>query len=255
MGRIIEHIVPAGPAGWLSNIVVDFYGPGIKARWKEAFTTLARFNGMADPHWVFAGQTLHVPADYDDLLARVKTGRLATAGFEVDPEALTDDPAALAIANAPVAGAPLRLYLPAGRGFTSGFGPRAAIPGVVGAHFHPGCDASWWGCGGYLLRALADGVVTAASDTGNGYGVHVIVDGRPGPVYLLAHLPATRVAVGQTVVAGQTILGAIGSTGMSSGDHLHLEVQRDPEEDGWSWGASVDPAEMVSIVAAARAAA
>ena len=248
MPQIIEHVVPAGPTGWMSNIVVDFYGAGIKARWKEAFTLLSRFNGMRDPNWVFAGQTLHIPTDYDDLIARVRDGRLASTGFEVAPELLPEyDPSALARANAR-SGGPLRLPLPPGRGFTSGFGPRAAIPGVVGAHFHSGVDVSWAGCGGYPLRALASGVVTAAADTGNGYGVHVIVDGRPGPVYLLAHLRSAAVKVGQTVRVGD-ILGAIGSTGMSTGDHLHLETQTDVEEDGWSWGSSVDPAEMVDVVA------
>ena len=57
-----------------------------------------------------------------------------------------------------------------------------------------------------------------------GYGNHIIVDHENGYHTLYAHLSQINVAVGQKVGRGATI-GLIGSTGRSTGPHLHFEIR------------------------------
>ena len=81
-----------------------------------------------------------------------------------------------------------------------------------------------------VFAALAGKVVEAG--LGGAYGNHIIVRHDNGVETLYAHLNSTAVAKGDRVLRGQRI-GAVGSTGNSSGPHLHFEVikngtQRDP---------------------------
>ena len=72
--------------------------------------------------------------------------------------------------------------------------------------------------------ASAGGVVTFAG--GNAccsYGLYVVVDHGNGMQTLYAHLSKIGVSVGQVVAQGQ-YLGTSGSTGYSTGEHLHFEV-------------------------------
>jgi murein DD-endopeptidase MepM/ murein hydrolase activator NlpD len=73
-----------------------------------------------------------------------------------------------------------------------------------------------------------------ASDTGTviytgcltwGYGCHVIVDHGNGYQSLYAHLSAIDASAGQVVGKGQR-LGVMGSTGRSTGTHLHFEIRQ-----------------------------
>ncbi len=75
------------------------------------------------------------------------------------------------------------------------------------------------------ILAADSGVVTFAGCINWGYGCHIKMDHGNGYTTLYAHLSQIRVAVGQRVARGN-ILGIMGSTGRSTGPHLHFEVNR-----------------------------
>jgi murein DD-endopeptidase MepM/ murein hydrolase activator NlpD len=110
----------------------------------------------------------------------------------------------------------------------SGFGYR--VHPITGAsRMHTGVDMS---CGnGTPIGAAGAGVVQAAGWQG-GYGNAVVIDHGNGLATLYGHQSSLAVSVGQSVSAGQTI-GYVGSTGFSTGPHLHWEV--------WVNGTPVDP--------------
>jgi len=111
--------------------------------------------------------------------------------------------------------------LPAGMdSISSGFGYRSD-PFTRHGSFHPGLD--FRGPLGAPIYAAARGSVSFVGQR-SGYGNCVEVTHGDGLVTRYAHMSAFRTHVGQQVVAGQTI-GAIGSTGRSTGPHLHFEVR------------------------------
>lgn len=90
---------------------------------------------------------------------------------------------------------------------------------------HKGLDiAQNGGCYRHPAVAAADGVVIQASNTGNGYGNCVIIDHGNGITTLYAHFDECVVSVGDEVKAGD-VVGLIGNTGYSFGNHLHFEVR------------------------------
>lgn len=74
------------------------------------------------------------------------------------------------------------------------------------------------------IYAADSGVVVKATKTGGGYGNHVIIDHGNGYTTLYAHMSRREVQYGQKVQKGQ-VIGYIGSTGNSSGPHLHFEIR------------------------------
>jgi murein DD-endopeptidase MepM/ murein hydrolase activator NlpD len=105
---------------------------------------------------------------------------------------------------------------------TSSFGVRTD-PFTGRPAFHPGQDFR----GAYRtpIHVTARGVVSFTGQR-NGYGNTIEVDHGHGLLTRYAHLAAIKVRPGQTVAAGQEI-GAMGSTGRSTGVHLHYEVWQD----------------------------
>lgn len=102
---------------------------------------------------------------------------------------------------------------------SSSFGSRRH-PVTGRPDFHYGIDIA--GIPGTPVLAAADGTVILAGRQGN-YGLLVVVDHGYGLRTLYAHLSRIVVRPGQRVVKGQRI-GALGSTGLSTGPHLHYEV-------------------------------
>jgi len=92
---------------------------------------------------------------------------------------------------------------------------------------HNGIDIAGNNCNGKPALAACDGVVVRA-DWYNGYGNCVIIDHGNGVQTLYAHLSKHSVKVGDIVSAGDEV-GKIGSTGNSTGPHLHFEVHVDGE--------------------------
>lgn len=114
---------------------------------------------------------------------------------------------------------PAGFIMPAGGWITSGFGTRRhPILGTV--RNHAGVDFS--GATGNPVWTVQSGVVISAGSLG-GYGKTVIVD-HGGYTTLYAHMSKIRVSVGDSIAQG-TRVGDIGSTGLSTGPHLHFEVR------------------------------
>jgi murein DD-endopeptidase MepM/ murein hydrolase activator NlpD len=102
----------------------------------------------------------------------------------------------------------------------SGFGVRQD-PFTGSPAMHTGIDIH--GEPGDAVRASADGIVTAAGWSG-GYGRSVDIDHGNGLTTRYAHLSSVDVHVGQSVKSGQ-VLGKVGSSGRSTGPHLHYETR------------------------------
>ncbi len=92
---------------------------------------------------------------------------------------------------------------------------------------HNGIDIADSECNGAPAVAAADGIVIRA-DWYGGYGNCVIIDHGNGVQTLYAHFKSLTVSVGDVVKAGD-VVGKIGSTGNSTGPHLHFEVHVDGE--------------------------
>ena len=102
---------------------------------------------------------------------------------------------------------------------SSHFGPRSS-PGGIGSSNHQGLDIAF--PSGTKVLACESGTVTKAGWY-SGYGLCVIIDHGKGIQTLYAHLSKVNAKKGQKVVRGQYI-GNVGSTGNSTGPHLHLGV-------------------------------
>lgn len=246
--------VPAGREGWLSSIALRFYGQALRrdpARWARAYRLLATFNNLASEHEVFAGQVLAVPDTLAELERRVARGEVHLVE-PPDPAASPDDPAAVALANAPTPGAAVQLPVPAGVRVVSGFGPRGVV-GPYPPHFHRGVDLAGPGYPEWVQPAGIAGVVERAADAGDGYGRSVVVAAAAAGIRVLyAHLGDLRVRRGQAVGA-DTPLGEIGDTGKSAGEHLHLavlplSVAVIPGR-AWAYSQEVDPAPYLQLCA------
>lgn len=107
--------------------------------------------------------------------------------------------------------------------FTSGFGVRSD-PFRGAAAMHAGIDLA--GPNGTPIYATADGVVAEAGYNRGGYGNLIKVDHGRGIETRYGHLSAILVSPGQRITRGQQI-ARMGSTGRSTGSHLHYEVRID----------------------------
>lgn len=120
--------------------------------------------------------------------------------------------------------APVQWPFEVGVPITAGYGSSSYLATFSTAHngvdFTPGEGAE--------IHAVAAGTVRIATEAGGGYGVTVVIDHIIDGELIstrYAHMQygSLRVAEGDTVTAGQ-VIGSVGSTGRSTGPHLHLEV-------------------------------
>ncbi len=113
---------------------------------------------------------------------------------------------------------------------TSPFGNRLH-PILKTYKLHTGVDIAGSGCNGKPVVAAASGTVIVAKYN-SAYGNYVVIDHGGGITTLYAHSSKLEVKVGDNVKAGQEIM-KIGTTGYSTGPHLHFEVREN--------GTYVDP--------------
>ena len=114
--------------------------------------------------------------------------------------------------------------------------PPLSVNGTFYPHFHTGIDLA--GSLGTPIHAAADGVVIVAQPSTDGqghlvgYGNYVVIAHPDGFLTLYGHLNSLAVKQGQVIHQGE-IVGQEGSTGWSTGPHLHFEIRHD--------GALLDP--------------
>jgi murein DD-endopeptidase MepM/ murein hydrolase activator NlpD len=160
----------------------------------------ARPSGLGGPFLAAPPRT--APGSFDGRLAELAAAR-------ADLAHLQHGVARLPIRE-PIAGAPL----------ASPFGQRLDPFFRIPA-FHAGLDFE--ATAGSRVRATGAGRVTIAGMNG-GYGLMVEVDHGDGLVTRYGHLSAVDVAEGTEIAAG-TVIGRVGSTGRSTGPHLHYETR------------------------------
>lgn len=136
----------------------------------------------------------------------------AVATFSTRPlrSAGSSAPTNMASYQSPLAGAPL----------SSGFGMRRH-PLLGSRRFHAGVDLA--APAGSPIRAASDGVVTSAGWNG-GYGLLVSLGHANNRETRYGHLSRLAVRIGQSVKRGD-LIGYVGSTGRSTGPHLHYELR------------------------------
>lgn len=104
----------------------------------------------------------------------------------------------------------------------SGFGNRID-PVYKTIKFHAGLDFT--APQGTPIYATAEGRVSLSGNSGNGFGNHVVIDHGFGYETLYGHMVRVKARLGQMVKRGE-IIGWVGSTGKSTGPHLHYEVHK-----------------------------
>lgn len=107
--------------------------------------------------------------------------------------------------------------------------------------YHSGIDVSMSGAYGKNIVATRAGTVILSSlesESGTGYGNYIIIDHGDGYTSLYGHCSELLVSQGQRVSRGQ-IIAKVGSTGWSTGPHLHFEVRYN--------GETVDPLDYVTM--------
>ncbi|WP_405527817.1 LysM peptidoglycan-binding domain-containing M23 family metallopeptidase [Streptomyces avidinii] len=152
---------------------------------------------------------------------RKQAPKAAPAQREAAAEAPAEAPAAPQSAAgfvAPVSGGISTQYKVAGSMWSSGY--------------HTGVD--FIASSGTSVKAVGAGTVVSAGWSGS-YGNEVVIRHADGKYSQYAHLSQLSVSSGQSVTAGQSI-GLSGSTGNSTGPHLHFEIRTTP-----SYGSDLDP--------------
>ncbi|MGB9783134.1 MAG: peptidoglycan DD-metalloendopeptidase family protein [Moorellaceae bacterium] len=151
---------------------------------------------------------------------------VAENGQVVQKEVLTTEVVKNPVTRIVERGTKMRVALASRGGGGSGrlawpvYGPISSPFGYRGREFHSGMDIS--ASYGTPVAAAESGVVIGAGYEG-GYGRLITIDHGGGLVTRYAHLSAYNVRVGQTVARGE-VIGYVGTSGRTTGPHLHFEV-------------------------------
>jgi murein DD-endopeptidase MepM/ murein hydrolase activator NlpD len=205
---VLLHVIRRGET--LSEIAQS-YGISVDA--------LRRANQLRTSNHVIVGGTLRIPPQESTQDSR-KSGRTFTARERVRFHGAPPDVEPRPLTPAKTAHG---LRWPVQGPLTSPFGQRDHVMGGGGTQFHAGIDISV--PAGTPVQAAQEGTVVFAGYNG-AYGRAVKLDHPNGLSTLYAHNSRILVHVGQNIKAGQVICLS-GSTGRSTGPHLHFEVHKD----------------------------
>lgn len=180
---------------------------GIAKKYKADATEIAQYNNLASDAVLGAGDTILIP-----------NGEVAAASV-----AKTTKPSKAGSAK----GAITEPFLGGSGPALSGFFSWPVNGGVLTQGLHGWNAVDIGAPKGTSIYAAADGVVIVAKNNGGwngGYGNYVVVSHSNGTQTLYAHMSSVTTSVGARVSQGQAI-GKVGSTGESTGPHLHFEVR------------------------------
>ena len=185
----------------------------------ELDVVIAKRAGEQD---VLEGEAAKSQAIYDEL----KADKAAYEAIEAAAEAKRDAEIKAAEAKNNTSNTPLtitggKLNMPTKGGVnTSSYGMR--IHPVTGkSKMHTGLDIGA-ATGTNIVAAEAGTVIVSTYESG--YGNYIVISHGGGMTTLYAHCSARLASVGQKVTRGQ-LIGKVGSTGLSTGPHLHFEVR------------------------------
>ncbi|MEU3775832.1 LysM peptidoglycan-binding domain-containing M23 family metallopeptidase [Streptomyces sp. NPDC032472] len=229
------------PGDCLSTIAADRHLPG---GWERLYADNREAVGT-DPSLIHPGLKLTLGAQGDAAAAakpsEAPAGKPAAAPQAApkkkSPAAAADQgapavaaaPAPAPAAKAPEAAPAAAFVAPVGGGISTQY----KTPGAMwSSGYHTGVD--FIASSGTTVKAVGAGTVVSAG-WGGAYGNQVVIRHADGKYSQYGHLSQLSVSVGQTVAAGQQI-GLSGSTGNSTGPHLHFEVRTGP-----SYGSDIDP--------------
>ena len=166
----------------------------LATKYKADFDEILSYNGLAADAKIKPGDIVVIP---DGVISATQTSLAKTSGSQTYP-----------------------VY--------SGFYLRPIVGGrkTQGIHGYNGVDlAPSCRCVGDPIFASADGkVIISRTGYNGGYGTYVVISHANGTQTLYAHMSKDNVSVGQSVERGQ-VIGAVGSTGKSTGPHVHFEVR------------------------------
>jgi murein DD-endopeptidase MepM/ murein hydrolase activator NlpD len=233
-GRAEMYTVVRGDT--LSAIATD---ERVRGGWRGLYDANRSAIG-ADPDLILPGQRLALPDG--TVKAPERPSKPAGKAERADGKA-EKKPGRKAEKKAEKKAAPQRTAERADRAATTGVALVAPVGGSLGTPYHKA--GSSWSKGyhtgvdfpvptGTSVKSVAAGSVVSAGWEGS-FGYQVVVRHADGRYSQYAHLSAISVRTGQSVGAGQRI-GRSGSTGNSSGPHLHFEVRTGP-----GFGSDVDP--------------
>jgi murein DD-endopeptidase MepM/ murein hydrolase activator NlpD len=197
----------------------------IAAAYGVSVDSLRRENRLPPTGHPIVGETLRIPtvAGREAIAKAQQSNPIVEAPLWLAPQSHPEHPLQTLPAKRH------RFFWPVIGQLTSPFGERGHAMGGGGAQFHAGLDISV--PTGTPVLAAQEGTVAFAGYNG-AYGKVIKLDHANGFSTLYAHNSRLLVYVGQTIEAGQVICLS-GSTGRSTGPHLHFEVHK----DGWP----VDP--------------
>lgn len=161
------------------------------------------------------------PVDAEDLF-KIAKSRMPKIGSELAVQVRPALESTLAEEEARAAALPNAKPLKQNLEVSSEFGLRRNPFGGFGYEMHSGID--FRGPVGTPIYATANGIVVVAQSSG-GYGKHVVIDHGYGYETLYAHMSEIEVQAGDRIQRGD-LVGQLGSTGRSSGPHLHYEIHR-----------------------------
>ncbi|MCF8011276.1 MAG: M23 family metallopeptidase [Clostridiales bacterium] len=202
----------------------------IACRYSISTDKLAALNNLTDKNLIYVGQIIHLPVSVVvHEVSRGETLSCIASNYNVDANYVAhynnlEDGSNLCVGNKiciPVEGYSLAKSLPVGKLPWPVDGWISSPFGMRNGRLHEGVDLG--ANTGTPVRAAREGRVTIAASRGT-YGLTVIIDHGSGLTTLYAHCSSLLVREGEWVRAGEKI-ARVGSTGRSTGPHLHFEVR------------------------------